>query len=363
MNDAGEWPLSIPLHPPTEREAARSVQAVRGWVDSWRRWQGSGELVWVERVWSDLGRQRLPERLLLRAPAEVAHWVEEGGRWRRAAERRDRLLRRFPALAGHIGPHFDWLADAGEPELGRLAGVLVELSSGTSAGLYLRQLPIAGIDSKWIGANRARVTQLLRPLLDAGRPEDAAGDLWTIAGLRREPALVRLRLLDPRLRARVGGLADLSAPADQVAALPLAPERVFIVENIQTGLAFSDLPGGAVIFGLGYAVDLLGAISWLHDTDCGYWGDLDTHGLVILDRLRGYLPGARSLLMDEGTLLDHRALWSREAKPVRNLEPSRLDTAERALYEDLAGDRWGPAVRLEQERIAWDYAWERIIGA
>lgn len=361
-SDADDWPLPILLQPPTEREAARSVDAARGWIETWRRWQGRGDLVWIERAWANLGRQKLPERLLLRAPAEIADWLGEGERWRRAVEGRDRLLSRFPRLAGSLGPHFDWLADADELELGRLSDVLGELSSGATSGLYLRQLPIAGIDSKWIGANRARVTDLLRPLLAREYEGDTTGDLWALAGLRREPALLRLRLLDSRFRARVGGLGDINAPVDQIAALPFAPERVFIVENIQTGLAFTDLPGSAVIFGLGYAVDCLGSIPWLEDVDCRYWGDLDTHGLAILDRLRGYLPHVRSLLMDAETLLDHRALWSREGKPVRNLDPPRLNDAERAVYECLAGDRWGPAVRLEQERIAWDYAWERIIG-
>lgn len=360
--DAGGWPLQIMLHPPTEREASRSVDAVLGWINSWRRWQGSGELVWIERAWANLGRQRLPERLLLRTPAEVAHCLGEDERWRRAVDARDRLLSRFPALAGSLGPQFDWLADAHELELGRIADVLAELSSGVNTGLYLRQLPIAGIDSKWIGANRNRVTDLLRPMLAGNLGEDTAGDLWTIAGLRREPALLRLRLLDPQLRARIGGLGDISAPLDQIAALPFAPERVFIVENIHTGLAFTDLPDGIVIFGLGYAVDCLGSIPWLIASDCRYWGDLDTHGLAILDRVRSYLPHVRSLLMDEGTLLDHRTLWSREGKPVRNLDPPRLNDAERAVYDGLAGDRWGPAVRLEQERIAWGYAWERIVG-
>jgi hypothetical protein len=40
----------------------------------------------------------------------------------------------------------------------------------------------------------------------------------------------------------------------------------------------------------------------------------------------------------------------------------RLGEAERAVYEGLCGGRWGTAVRLEQERIGWDYAWERIIA-
>lgn len=360
--DSRRWPLAIPLHPPTEREAVRSVEAVRAWIASWQRWAGRGEVVWVERAWADLGRQSLPERLLVHGPDEIAELLGEGERWRRAVERRDRLLARFPALAGRTGRHFDWLADADELELERLMAVLGALSCGKYRGFYLRQLPIAGVDSKWTGANRARVTELLRPLLCHQGEGEKTGDLWRIAGLRREPRLLRLRLLDPRLRARAGGLADISAPVDQIAALPLAPARVFIVENIQTGLAFTDVPGGVVVFGLGYAVDLLGPIRWLQGADCGYWGDLDTHGLAILDRLRAYLPRVRSLLMDEATLLDHRPLWSQEDKPVRNLEPLRLAEAERMLYQGLAEDRWGSCVRLEQERIAWDYAWRRVIG-
>jgi hypothetical protein len=360
--DPGQWPLSIPLHPPTEAEAGRAVEGVRGWIEAWRRRDRPGELMWVERAWTDLGRQWLPERLLLNAPSDIADWLGERGRWCRAAERRDRLLARFPALAGHIGRHFDWLADAEELELERLIAVLAALGSGKHRGIYLRQLPIAGIDSKWIGANRARVTDLLRPLLSKGVGPDPSGDLWSIAGLRREPKRLRLRLLDRGLRACVGGLADISAPVEQVGALRLGPARVFIVENLQTGLAFPELRGAVVILGLGYAVDCLGAVPWLQGADCRYWGDLDTHGLAILDRLRGYLPWVRSLLMDESTLLDHRALWSQEDKPMRNLELVRLDDAERAVYDGLSSGRWGPAVRLEQERIGWDYASERIIA-
>jgi len=147
----------------------------------------------------------------------------------------------LPGVSDRI---YDWLADADDLEPGRLTAVLAELSSGRNIGLYLRQLPISGIDSKWIGADRARVTDLLRLLIVGDHEGDATGDLWTITGLRREPALLRLRLLDPQLHAVVGG----------------------------------------------------------------------------------------------------------------------LDDAERLVYEGLSRDRWGSAVRLEQEPIGWDYAWRRIIG-
>ena len=39
--------------------------------------------------------------------------------------------------------------------------------------------------------------------------------------------------------------------------------------------------------------------------DLVYWGDLDTHGFAILNRLRECFPHARSMLMDRATLLAH----------------------------------------------------------
>jgi hypothetical protein len=353
---AGEddWPLAVPLHPPTEREAVRDLDGVRAWVANWKCWRGPGELLWTERAWPTLGRQRLPERLLLNHAEQVAEWIGEGVRWTTAAGRYRELCRRFPALAAHLGRHYDWLAQSADSEIERLTAVLVFCSGHPDSGLYIRQLPIAGVDSKWIGANRARVNELLRPLL--GRE----GDLYQVAGLRRDPVLLRMGLLDPKLRSLVGGLRDITAPVEEVAALSLSPSRVFIVENLQTGLAFSDVPGSLVFMAQGYAVDVLGAIPWLRDLPCFYWGDLDTHGLAILDRLRNYLPQARSLLMDETTLLDHRDLWGEESKPLGPRDLPRLEAAEQRLFGDLIRNRWGTNIRLEQERIAWDYAWERI---
>jgi hypothetical protein len=151
------------------------------------------------------------------------------------------------------------------------------------------------------------------------------------------------------------------SPFCELAALDLPTSHVFIVENKQTGLAFDDLPGAVVLMARGYAVDRLHELPWLRAADAvHYWGDLDTHGLAILGRPRGHLPQVQSLLMDEATLLEHRAVWVTEPQPHRADAIEHLDAAEQALYRDLRGDRWGVRVRLEQERIGWDVAWARI---
>jgi hypothetical protein len=109
------------------------------------------------------------------------------------------------------------------------------------------------------------------------------------------------------------------------------------------------------IFGSGYTVAGLGRVPWLAACEVHYWGDLDTHGFAILSRLRGWLPHARSLLMDRATLLAHRDRWGTEPAPTRE-RLDHLTVAEGDLYRDLVEDVFGTAVRLEQERIGWRHA-------
>jgi hypothetical protein len=117
-------------------------------------------------------------------------------------------------------------------------------------------------------------------------------------------------------------------------------------------LAFPDVPDGLVIFGLGYGLDLLSDAAWLKDRQVFYWGDIDTHGFSMLDRLRAIFPKARSFLMERETLMEHRALWVKETVPHVGML-ARITDDERALFDDLRTDRLGERVRLEQERISF----------
>jgi hypothetical protein len=138
---------------------------------------------------------------------------------------------------------------------------------------------------------------------------------------------------------------------------------VFIVENLQTGLAMSDMPGAVVFMRLGYNVDVLARLPWLARARCMYWGDLDTHGFAILHRARSYIPELQSVLMDEETLLRHKALWVDEAAQHSAAELTLLTKEEQQLYRDLKQQRWGQNVRLEQERIDWTTAWNVLQGS
>ena len=318
---------------------------MRAWVAAWREWSGAGKLVWSERKWRSLGAQSVPERIFIQNADEAAAWAGELDRWRTAVARFDLLSARRPATAEKLPRYFDLLADSPSAEINRIGNMLDWLDTNATRDMYPRQVPIAGLDTKWLETRTAMIA-----------------DLWgAMPEFRRPPFTTRVRLLDPALCRATGGLPDVTAPVADLAALDIRPKRVWIVENLQTGLAFGPLEGTAVFMGLGYGVTVLGSVPWIQDAECLYWGDLDTHGFAILTRARTAIR-IESALMDEQTLLLHREMWAEEPVPCAIESPSLLTQAEREVFEGLQQNRWGTRVRLEQERIAWDYAWKAILS-
>ncbi|MBJ7309729.1 DUF3322 domain-containing protein [Rugamonas sp. CCM 8940] len=354
------WPQVIALGLPTEQAALRQVEAVRAWAEAWRAWRGPGELRWTERRWKVLGTQSLPDTLTLHEPAQAAMWSGEHERWQRAAARFDLLTARWPALAGRLPRLFGVLADYADADFQRLLDLLAWLLAHPRSGLYPRQLPLAGIDSKWMEQRRGVLVDLLAALREAA---DQDADFYALSGLRRPPVQLRMRVLDARLRARLGGLGDVTAPVEELARLALPVSVVLIVENLQTGLALADLPGTVAFMGLGYGVDLLAQLPWIAPARGLYWGDIDTHGYAILQRARGHLPGLASVLMDQATLLRCAPLWTDEKVQHGAADLAALTVAESLVYRGLKEQRWRPNLRLEQERIDWDFAWTALSQA
>ncbi|MGQ0711402.1 MAG: Wadjet anti-phage system protein JetD domain-containing protein [Rhodoferax sp.] len=243
----------------------------------------------------------------------------------------------------------------------RLLAVVAWLQAYPRPGIYLRQVDVPGVDSKFIEAHRGVLGELLdlalpAPAIDASAT--GAGRFCQRYGFKDKPLRIRFRLLDAALGTHAHGLLSAGADSDitltqaDFAQLDLPLQRVFITENEVNFLAFPAQSASMVIFGAGYGFDALAPASWLHACRLHYWGDIDTHGFAILDQLRAHFPQAQSLLMDQATLLAHPGHWGEEPQPTQR-ELTRLTEAEAALYGDLCRDSWGQRLRLEQERIAF----------
>jgi hypothetical protein len=159
-------------------------------------------------------------------------------------------------------------------------------------------------------------------------------------------------------------LGDIEAPVTEVAALPIAPERALIVENLETGLALPDIPSCVCFMKLGLAVGLLAEIGWLRTTPrVFYWGDVDTHGFVILDQARRVVPQLESILMDEHTIETHSHLLTEEPTQASAARLQNLTDGERHVLRGLYEGRWRQKPRLEQERLCWPEALNTLFAS
>lgn len=352
------FPLRVTLKHPGPRELGEHYGAVKEWIDSLVRQAGSDSnrsyaLQWREVNHRQLGRNQLPVAAVFARPEDAFRFI---GRQKQAEAfdaLHSRILRRFPELCNWLARKPLTVLDY-ESDWPRLLTVLQWLRDQPRPKIYIRQLEIAGVDTKFIERHKKLLAELLDIVLPAAAIDaNATG----VAGFEQrygflpKPARIRFRLLDPDLF--IHGLSDLKIPADDFAALdPPGVQRVFITENEINGLAFPRQEKSLVIFGLGYGLDRLATAGWLKEKSIYYWGDIDTHGFAMLDRIRHAFAQTRSLLMDLGTLMAHRALWGQEQSPLSRDLPL-LDPAEAALYDGLRQNRWSPSLRLEQERIAY----------
>jgi hypothetical protein len=364
VSGAVSWPLRLTLKVPNAADLSDRFEAVREWVRAvadaphvridWREWnhrvQGTQRLpaaVWVDSLANALaliGRVRQAEHFA-RLCQQTAAVQPSLLAW----------LTRRPVQALEMADRWD-----------RILAIVAWLQAHPRPGVYLRQVNVPGVDSKFIEAHRNVLTELL----DAALPPDVieADAIGTAQfarrfGFRDKPTRIRFRLLDPMLPSLPGcrGLTDVTLDAASFAALDLPIQRVFVTENETNFLAFPEAARAIAIFGAGYGWESLAQAPWLHACSLHYWGDIDTHGFAILDQLRAHFPHAESLLMDGETLLAHRVHWGEEPAPARHPLP-RLTLEEAAVYDQLRFDRHQPKLRLEQERVAFGWLTERLRG-
>lgn len=338
--------LDVPLHPPTERDALANLETARAWIESWREadQETDIELTWAIRNWSRVGSQTVPARAAVRGADAIARVAGEAVAWNLLVERMDALRASMGSgteAVEALRSQARMIAALDPADFGRLIDVLAWLRDNPASNLRIRELPIRGIHTKWIEVRRGLVETLHR-----------AGTGSTGLGLHEPSPLVRMRVLDPALS--LAGLADVSAPVDDLAALRICPQQVFVLENLATVLAMPDVPGAVAIHGGGHRVDFIAHLPWAQRVT--YWGDLDSHGFAILHRLRARGVEATSALMDADTLLAHRDLWVADPEPNTGVF-ILLTPDEKATLQLLSAQ--GNA-RLEQERIPWEYALAKL---
>ncbi|HRN82046.1 MAG TPA: DUF2220 family protein [Nitrosomonas europaea] len=361
VNSQSLFPLKLTIKGPGSADITDRFEVVRAWVS---------ELVagfpfrieWQEVRHRVQGMQRLPVSAWIDSRDDAIRWIGKRRDWERFSAMLEVTRREHPALLPWFNKRpFQALGLA--EEWPKLLSVVEWLKVHPRPGIYLRQVDIPGVHSKFLESHRP----VLAELLDLSLPADCV-DL-TKTGMSRfsvrygfleKPVRIRFRILDSDIQVLQGiSYPDITLDADSFSHLKLDVRRVFITENETNFLAFPHVPDSIIVFGSGYGWEALAKVHWLERCEVYYWGDIDTHGFAILDQLRKYFPHVTSLLMDRATLHACSKLWGVEDKPQR-IDLHRLTREEHDLYNDLRDNRIRESLRLEQEHIGFDWVCTRL---
>jgi hypothetical protein len=338
-------PLSIPIRGPSAGQIGERLGEVRQWAAEWAdATRGPLRVEYKQVGGRQFGANSLPCRAWLDGYDETWALLKVGPDVRRLDElmKAARGTRLIPWLTGHPMRALR-LVDAWD----KLLATVRWIEQRQVPGMYLRQIDVPGVDTKFVERYKGVLTELLDAQLDPSRVEAAAPDFAGRYGFLRRPGYVRFRMTGG-----FRGFSELSVRTNEFAAAPDGITHAYVIENEISYLAFPVPAAAMAILGGGYAVPVLESLGWLTGLDVMYWGDIDTHGFAILNRLRHHLPHARSMLMDRATLLGHRDHWVTEPSPTA-AALDRLDRSESALYTDLILNAYALSVRLEQERISF----------
>ncbi len=354
LQEESAFPLRLRFRGPTSREITEQFDAVRQWIcrlnEERKAAVGFGYDVIVEEInHRTLGVNLLPVGVTIATLSDALKMLRKQREYGRFLAARTMIVETVQGLAGWVMQHPHKVIEHGE-DWALILRVVQWFSANPQSKLYLRQLEIQGVDTKFIETRASLIHELLT-VLSADRDTETAAKLSSgsaLPGIQTTPSLVRFRLLDETMR--VHGLSDMTVPAAEFAQLTLEVDTVFVCENLVNVLTFPARAKSVVVFAKGFAVEQLFAARWMQNARLYYWGDIDTHGYVMLDWFRRHFSTVQSLLMDRETLLSHRAMWVHEPKQSTAV-PTMLTAEEKQVFDELRAGTHGHHVRLEQERI------------
>ncbi|MDG5816804.1 DUF2220 family protein [Chitinispirillales bacterium ANBcel5] len=350
------FPMEIALKFPKGKSLSDNFGPAMEWAKMYRTTtvaQLPYTVVWSEFNFREVGRNTIPVAVQFENIENITKFLNKNRLSTVFKDASQKLLTALPKLESWVYSRPFCLLELA-PVLDRLIAVVEWILRHPRPGIYIRQISIHRVDTKFIEKHKKVLGEWLDLILDSSQ-------IYTLYsgtryfepryGFLSKQPLIRFRILDSDLC--INGLSDMALPADQFCRLNIDAEHVFVTENDINGLCFPSVKGAIVIFGRGYGFDYLENAQWLKQKAIWYWGDIDTHGFAILNQFRVFFPQAQSFLMDRDTLLAHRDHWVEEKVPS-NARLDNLSKQETSLYEELVEDQLGKAVRLEQELVQFE---------
>lgn len=339
---AEAWPLQIDIGKPSAQMVAAQINAVQENVKFWQA-VTVGEVEWQ---WLNYRASAepvgMPKCWRLRNPSE---WVAASGDT--AIQQEYRFLEAVVSQVPEIF-HASLVRQRNLWQIKNTADVITaanlanRLSPGCAGGKPLRLLSEYGVDTKFFERHSQLLTRLLDERFDGAVTEQGLttfldaleeSDHWLLVAPLAEDIL-------PFKRQRVS--------VTELEQTDLSCSRILVVENEKCLHLLPYMSDTVAILGAGLN------LQWLQSPrfagkKIGYWGDLDTWGLLMLARARQYHADIVPLLMNQEIFLEHSA-GKAVVEPVQ-ASPSNLDSLterELGLFHYLMQQDRG---RLEQEYL------------
>ncbi|MEI7826043.1 MAG: Wadjet anti-phage system protein JetD domain-containing protein [Chlorobiaceae bacterium] len=356
------FPRRLTLKGPDSRELSDSFSLVRDWIARLSSGGKHYRIVWRSVNHRILGANELPAEIWMHSLDDALGWIGKRQEARQFAAMITLTRDWQPALLPWLEKRPLRALELAQ-EWPRILSIVAWRIKYHRPGIYLRQIDLPGVHSKFIEEHRsvlAELFDLVLPPEEIDATATGASGFCRRYGFQDKPLRVRFRILDPTLALLpTESDQDITVTQETFAQLELPVTKVFITENEINFLAFPEVPEAMVIFGTGYGFENLASVEWMRDRVIHYWGDIDTHGFAILNQLRRFFPDVASLLMDYETLMEHQALWGVEPSPETGTL-TRLTSEESRLYDQLRHNELGNQIRLEQEKIGFDWLVEAL---
>ncbi len=211
LNDS-IYPKPARFKRPDSRALGSQFGQVQDWITELvrgsREERGRGyEIEWEEFKHQQLGRNRVPARVVIPSDEDAVFLIgrlQDLKRWDQVVSR---SIAAFPTLQPWFERRPLAVLDTID-EWDRVLSVLSWFVGNPRSGLYLRQLDITGVDTKFVEGRRALFDELLGFLVPGAVDLRAKRESFEARfGLREKPLRVRFRFLDPEMN--LSGLTDI----------------------------------------------------------------------------------------------------------------------------------------------------------
>ncbi|WP_320122979.1 Wadjet anti-phage system protein JetD domain-containing protein [uncultured Sphaerochaeta sp.] len=352
-NHTQVFPYSVSLGTIPSKQITEAFNEVREWIKLYQENNQVAQFTqWIEINHQYYGKSNIPKSLVFTTTLELAEYLHKDNEYKIFMQDLCILAQYHKNLRiwGERHPLNLLLIHA---DLHRLLYLLTWMIKNPRPNIYLRQIDLPEIDTKFTETHKKTLTAWLDATLPEQHIHFESSRFEHRFGYKSKPELIRFRILDSDLN--WNGCDDISIPAyefcnlyNDVETIPV--QHVFVVENDICALSFPIASKSIVIFGRGYHFDHIRECEWLHRVKLHYWGDIDTHGFSILNEFRTLFKHTTSFLMDRFTLFTHKTSWGNEPKQT-TLDLPSLTNDELMLFNELRYNTICSNLRLEQEFI------------